>query len=232
MFGADTVPQSSFSTGVIGILIWIEGVSGGPHFDVGTPFDGAQLKQIQDTNPTVGETICGRKEPGVLDLAVVVFSTPIPGLALFVSAANPACQSLSDLPVEPTERLRRDDVSVVVPPPPDFGVQPGQETCGWCTHLGPNEFPDRPHEREYVLLGGPYGQPAVVLPHIEAEEVEALLDMHGVGLLREMANPRVARNSTTTGRIVSSSNSRVAAVMTKSSAYRTRLTLAPLRGTA
>ncbi len=114
-----------------------------PHFDVGAPFDGAQLKQIQDADPTVGKTICGRKEPGVPDLAVVVVPAPFPGLALFVSAVNPACQGQVDLQVDPIERLRSDDVSVVIAPSTDFGVQPRQEAGGWCTHLGPDELPDR-----------------------------------------------------------------------------------------
>jgi hypothetical protein len=56
-FDADAAPLSSFASGKIGILFWIESMSGCPHFDVGRPFDGAQLKQIQDADPTVGKTM-------------------------------------------------------------------------------------------------------------------------------------------------------------------------------
>ena len=155
-----------------------------PHFDVEPPFDGAQLKQIQDTYRTVGKTICGRKEPAVPGLAVVMFPSPIPRRALFVSAMNPACQSLGDLQADPTERLRSDDVSVVVAPSSNFGVQPGQEAGGWCTHLGPDELPDRLQERKHTFLGRPYRQLAGVLTNTTAEEVKALVDVHDLGLLQ------------------------------------------------
>ena len=115
-------------------------MSDGPHFGVGPPFDGTQLKQIQDAFRATSVTVRCRKDPTVFEKAIVVFPTPIPGCTFLVSAMNPACQRLGNQPVDRTERLRSDDVSVVIAPSTEFGVQPGQETCGWCTHLGPDEF--------------------------------------------------------------------------------------------